>query len=266
MVTAISTDNSNNLWVASQNGVSIFDGEDWTSFSSEDGLPSGIVQSMACDNDGNMWLGTGQWQSIFGAWNSEPSWYYTGNGTAKFDGSTWTKFTTDDGLAGDNVMAIACDDEGNVWFGTDSGVSKFDGSAWTTYTTDDGLISDSVTAVAIDDAGNIWFGTGSGVSRFDGAHWTNYVPVEYTFTIPIEGEVYPSIARSFDIDTDGSVWLHTLTAGGLAGWVSKFDGEDWYLYTETEGLPGYGIYTMEIDADNDMWFATQDGLYRLERE
>jgi streptogramin lyase len=266
LITAISTDKDNNLWVASQNGVSRFDGEDWTSFSSEDGLPSGIVQSIACDSDGNMWFGTGQWESVFGAWNSEPSWYYSGNGTTRFDGDTWTTYTVDDGLAGNNVMSIACDGEGNVWFGTNSGVSRFDGSTWTTYTTDDGLISNSVTAIAIDEEGNVWFGTNSGVSRFDGAHWTNYIPVEYNFNIPIEGEVYPTIARSFEIDVDGSIWLNTLTAGGLTGWVSRFDGEYWYLYTATEGLPEYGIYAMEIDENNDLWFATLEGLYRLERE
>lgn len=266
LVTAISMDNSDNMWIASQNGISRFDGENWTNYSSEDVLPSDTVQSMACDSDGNMWFGTGQWQSLFGAYNSEPSWYYTGNGTARFDGDSWTTYNVNDGLAGDNVMAIAGDGEGYVWFGTDSGVSRFDGSAWTTYTTDDGLIGNYVTTIIGDEEGNVWFGTNAGVSRFDGAHWTNYVPVEYTFGIPIEGEVYPTIARSFEIDADGNIWLNTLTAGGLTGWVSRFDGEDWYLYTTTEGLPAYGIYAMEIDGNNNMWFATIDGLYRLERE
>ena len=266
MISAISTDNSDNMWFASENGVSRFDGENWTSFSSEDGLASDMVQSIACDSDGNMWFGTGQWQGIFGAWNSEPSWYYTGNGTTRFDGSTWTTYDTDDGLAGDNVMAIACDSEGTVWFGTDAGVSRFDGSTWTTYSADNGLISNSVTAIAIDDEGNVWFGTNSGVSRFDGAHWTNYIPIEYTFNVVIEGEAYPTIARSFSIDADGNIWLNTLAAGGLSGSVSRFDGEDWYLYTMIEGLPEYGIYAMAIDENDNMWFATENGLYRLERD
>lgn len=267
-MTAIAMDKDSNLWVASSNGVSMFDGEDWASFSQEDGLPSDEVQAMACDSAGNMWFGTGQRQSVSGYWDYEdyePGWYYAGNGTASFDGSSWTTYTTDDGLAGDNVMAIACDDSGKVWFGTDAGISSFDGSAWTTYTTDDGLISNSVTAIAIDEEGNVWFGTNAGISRFDGAHWKNYVPVEYTFSIPVEGEGYPTTAQSLEIDADGSIWLNSLFAGGLAGWISRFDGEEWYLYTETEGLPGYGIYAMEIDTDNNMWFVTEDGLYRLER-
>ena len=50
-------------------------------------------------------------------------WNYL-NGVSKFDGTTWTTYTTADGLVDNNVTAIAIDAQGNKWFGTYNGVSK----------------------------------------------------------------------------------------------------------------------------------------------
>ena len=44
---------------------------------------------------------------------------------SRFDGKTWTTYTTADGLAGDSVSAIAVGPDGSVWFGTGSSVSRY---------------------------------------------------------------------------------------------------------------------------------------------
>jgi len=132
----------------------------WATYTSLDGLVSNHVMSITIDEEGNKWFGTI-------------------TGVSKFDGTTWTNYTTKDGLGSYDdllvyVRAIAIDKEGNKWFGTDMGVSKFDGTTWTNYTIQDGLISGQVRAIAIDKEGNKWFGTWNGVSKFDGTTWTNY--------------------------------------------------------------------------------------------
>ena len=43
----------------------------------------------------------------------------------EFDGSTWTTYTTADGLASNHVQAVAIDGAGQRWFGTSSGVSQY---------------------------------------------------------------------------------------------------------------------------------------------
>jgi ligand-binding sensor domain-containing protein len=48
--------------------------------------------------------------------------------------STWTSYTTADGLAERHVSAIAIADDGVVWLGTWGGLSRFDGENWVTYT------------------------------------------------------------------------------------------------------------------------------------
>ena len=93
-----------------------------------------------------------------------------GFGVSKFDGSSWSTYTTADGLVSNHINAIGSDPAGNVWFGAPNGLSKFDGSTWKTYTVYDGLASNSITAIANDPSGNVWVGTDSGVSELVTIH------------------------------------------------------------------------------------------------
>jgi ligand-binding sensor domain-containing protein len=83
-------------------------------------------------------------------------------GLLKFDGVNWTVYnTSNSGLPGNYVQAIAIDEGGNKWIGTDGGLAKFDGVNWTVYkTSNSGLPSNWVTSIAIDGQGNKWIGTG----------------------------------------------------------------------------------------------------------
>ena len=67
------------------------------------------VLGSACDKIGNLWFGTG------------------GGGVYKYDGKSFTGFTTANGLVGNVVFSIIEDKEGILWFGTTAGVSKYDG-------------------------------------------------------------------------------------------------------------------------------------------
>ncbi|HDY88308.1 MAG TPA: T9SS type A sorting domain-containing protein [bacterium] len=52
-------------------------------------------------------------------------WFGTKGGVSSFDGSTWTTYTTEDGLVDNDVTAIAVDADNVKWFGTRNGVSSF---------------------------------------------------------------------------------------------------------------------------------------------
>jgi ligand-binding sensor domain-containing protein len=108
------------------------------------GLLSNHVQAFAIDGQGNKWIGTG--------WG----------GVAKFDGVSWTIYTSgNSGLPGNYVRALAIDAQGNKWIGTwFGGVAKFDSVNWTVYNTgNSGLPGNNVNALASDGQGNIWIGT-----------------------------------------------------------------------------------------------------------
>jgi ligand-binding sensor domain-containing protein len=89
-----------------------------------------------------------------------------GGGVSRFDGTAWTTYAEEHGLALNFVLVIAVDGEGALWFGTEDGASRFDGENWTTYTVEDGLASNYVQTIAVDAEGALWLGTDCGVSHF----------------------------------------------------------------------------------------------------
>jgi len=55
-------------------------------------------------------------------------WFGTSAGVSRFDGATWTTYTTRDGLAANRVSSVTVGPDGTLWFGTAAGVSRFDGA------------------------------------------------------------------------------------------------------------------------------------------
>ena len=55
-------------------------------------------------------------------------WFGTwGGGVSRFDGSTWTSYSTADGLVHHQVRSLAADTAGHMWVGTAGGLSEFVG-------------------------------------------------------------------------------------------------------------------------------------------
>jgi ligand-binding sensor domain-containing protein len=86
-------------------GVSHFDGNTWTNYTTADGLASNIVYSIAQDPNGTLWFGTS-------------------NGLSRYDGQSWINYDTHTGLLENNVYAIAPTASGELWVGTKNGVSR----------------------------------------------------------------------------------------------------------------------------------------------
>ncbi len=155
-------DSAGTIWVGTNGGVCRFDGESFVPFP----IPRAEVENpysnispllafgMAEDQDGNLWFGM------------------DGEGVRKFDGESFTTYTTKDGLVSNNVRSVYCDRRGRMWFGTaKSGVSCYDGTAFRNFTEKDGLNSNAVWGILEDKAGNMWF-LGDGVCRYDGRSLT----------------------------------------------------------------------------------------------
>jgi ligand-binding sensor domain-containing protein len=128
------------------------------------GLPYNGVTSLAIDEQGNTWIGTG----IFGG--------YTGGGLAMFDGQNWKVYNTaNSALPHNDLPVLTIDTHGNLWIGTDGGgLAKFDGVNWTVYRTgNSGMPDNRVYGLPFDTQGNLWIAT-FGLAKFDGTSWTAY--------------------------------------------------------------------------------------------
>lgn len=188
---AMMVDEKGYLWLGTSNstygtGLTMFDGREWHTFNSDNGLVYNHVMDMATDKNGLKWFATGK-------------------GISSFDDAQWTSYTSKStGIEFmDQVFSVAVDKDNNKWFGSYMGVLKFDGGKWTHY---DILNSDmqwnTINAIAVDNNNNIWLTTEGGVSKFDGTNWMNY-------TCKSQKDLHLHNVRAIDIDSKGDVWLGT---------------------------------------------------------
>jgi len=127
-------------------------------------------------------------------------WFGTKDGASRYDGENWRVFTTDDGLADNDINSITVSADGEVWFGTDCGVSRYDGTEWTTYTTDDGLVDNYVNSIAVGDDGVVWAGTWKGLSRYDPTA-NESTGVEKNDSLPSEITIHGNFPNPFNPET-----------------------------------------------------------------
>ncbi len=59
--------------------------------------------------------------------------WFGGAGLSRYDGKSFTRFTTKDGLITQRVWSIWEDKTGNLWIGGDGGSSLYDGKTFITY-------------------------------------------------------------------------------------------------------------------------------------
>lgn len=67
------------------------------------------IRSILQDSKGNYWFGSDQ------------------EGVCRYDGKTFTRFSTQNGFCGNQVISIREDETGIIWFGTSSGLCGYDG-------------------------------------------------------------------------------------------------------------------------------------------
>ena len=92
-------DRTGNLWVATQRGLSCFDGVVFRNFTTEDGLPSNRIRCLFEDRKGHLWIGTD-------------------GGVVHYDGQL---FQTIKSPHIGPVLQILEDRDGTFWFGTAQG-------------------------------------------------------------------------------------------------------------------------------------------------
>jgi len=149
LVTAIDEDRDGGLWVGKNSGLVRYRGRDPVIKDEIIGLDHPYeVTAIHQEPDDTMWFGTSE-------------------GLVKYQNGTRTRYTTADGLAGNQVKAVIPDGEGGLWIGTYGGLSRLRDGVFTSYRTTEGLGSNHVRALYRDREGILWVGTyDGGLSRF----------------------------------------------------------------------------------------------------
>ena len=200
-------DRSGTIWAGTHRGVSRFDGVSFVPFPlprpqidhASSRFSSSVVFCMTEDQDGHLWFGTG------------------GGGIHRFDGKSFSSYSTEDGLAGNDVRSVYADRQGRIWIGTDGGgVSCLQDGVFHNLTEEDGLNNNRIYEILQDKAGNMWFSTlGAGASRYDGESFTAF---REDHSLMINGFPARGHVQEFFEDQDGVLWL------GCSGGLFRFDG------------------------------------------
>lgn len=185
------------------------------------------------------------------------------------DSGSWTTYTSEDGLACDEVLVVGVASDGTVWAGGPCDISRFDGQSWSTLDPDpDGSWGEYVISFAEAPDSSLWFGTlAKGVFRFDGETWTQYLPADYGVT----GDTVGSIA----VTPNGTVWagIHCFSSRRYGCGAARFDGESWthhrveYDYTPPFGSgSGNSVKSIAVGPDGAVWFGGWGGIARFDGE
>jgi len=178
-------------------------------------------------------------------------WLATWHGVMRYDGTTFTNVTNQEGLRRYRVFCLLEDRQDDIWLGTTgAGVYRYDGSRYTNFTTQDGLVDDTVLSMLQDREGNLWFG-GMGLTKYDGTSFTSFTEAD-GFT---SSDVH-SIAEA----PDGSLWF------GTRGALFRYDGETFVNFTAEHGVEiERNSYTPAlVDRRGHVWFSGSRGLHHYD--
>jgi CheY-like chemotaxis protein/signal transduction histidine kinase/streptogramin lyase len=206
-------------------------------FTSADGLPSSAVRQLVEDRQGYLW-------------------FATEDGLARFDGHRFRVWRIEQGLADNQLLAIATDARDQLWMGTGHGqlmrmstdrehIDVFDGARFPA------LAGTAISVVLPAPDGVIWFGTrDAGLFRLGPERrLRQYLPTR-------RGDGLPDrTVEHLAMTADGTLWVGT--PNGLVRWN---DGR--FLAPEPALLGNAPVTALQVDAGGRLWVGGAAGPWR----
>jgi len=285
-VNAIAADKNGYLWFGTDEGLSRFDGYEFTNYGVNEGLPRAFVTALLVTRDGGLWVGTSKGLAQF-----SPQ-------ALPLSARRFTVYQPGSLKAAQSISALAEDADGSIWCGTRAGLFHLrPGSpswrfepvdleprpGWVhallidrqctlwigaqyglyhrrldaqieRYTTRNGLSHDSVSALLEDRRGRIWVCTYRDVSLLASQPDARGPSVAAIYPLsPVA--VYAALETS-----DGRLWfgaaggLWEFTPGGAPG---EIQGS--LRYGTGNGLSDQVITALAEDRDGNLWLGSETG-------
>lgn len=251
----IKQDDSGFLWLGSTNsGLLRYDGYRFVEFAVLTNTELQHHQTpdigvVLIDHDQNIWAGT---------W---------GMGLSRIDAQTGviTRFTTGNGLAGNQIQGLLQDVDGNIWVGTTSGLSLIDTEFQIKNIGRDGpeqiLADQRIWSLTQSPDGTIWIGTSAGLHSW---HADKGLSQVYLLVNPTDKSVAATLSRDNEIRAL-YVLGHQLWIGSRQG-LFLFNSQQQFVpvplaqHAEQEPL----INTLSSDrVTNDLLVGSYSGVYRV---
>lgn len=237
---SLAFDKSGNTWIASQEGlykvICSKTGEITTKklFDNSTMRQQSFI-SVFCDTKGSIWAGT----YGYGVYQINP------------ETLSYKAFSTTDGLANNNVIAISGNDDTILFSTLGGGVSVYNpnkGKAFTTLSTNNGLTSDYIYNSFIDSKKRLWFATdGGGIACRYNSIFKNCYNKKDT--------LFPQVFYSIIEDQKGQIWFASADKG-----IYIYNGQKFKSINEINGLRTNSIRSMTITPDGRIVLVSNEGI------
>jgi ligand-binding sensor domain-containing protein/serine phosphatase RsbU (regulator of sigma subunit) len=217
-------------------GIQVFSGQRFISFSKRDGLADDQVCAIQKDRRNRYWFGTNEGITVY-----DP---------AAKAGERFRYYNITNGLPSNNVRAIVQDRNGDLWIGTWGGkVIRYDISREMLVQVPalNEIVNHLVSSLLIDSRNQLWIGTYEGIVRFDPA--THAVSTLRT----INGLSDNDISCLFE-DSRGRIWIGTRQKG-----VTLFEKGKFTKLGREQGLLYGSVSSIAEDGKQKIWIGTEGG-------
>lgn len=235
-VQAVTQTRDGYLWLATQKGLSRFDGVDFVTFTPQNTpeLKNWNFTSLCETRDGSLWIGT------------------EGSGVNRFLDGKFYHYTTNNGLSGNVIRTFREMRNGELWIGSTTGITIFKDGKFSEFKRFEWPTTFAVRAIVEDKKGRIWIGGGIGLHCLIDGKLTTYGPQNS------KEKILENTVRALYEAPDGKLWV-----GTSEGVFVRMDGQILTRYTKEDGLPDYIVTTIFEDRAGSIWVGTYGGLARI---
>ena len=229
------------LWLATRTSLYSYDGTTYTAHSRVDGERVGLTVDIAETSSGTLWFATLK------------------SGLIRYDGTSFERFTAEDGLPSDDVRALSVDGQGRLWVGFQETVGRFDDGTFAPLGAVDASETGALLSLQVGPDGYAWMGTQRGIY----AHAPGSDSLtSFTSSDGLSGTTTVSLL----LDEHGYLWAGTEKGVNRLGVrtykrtgtmpIQSYGKEDGFLGIEASQHAAYETQ------DGTLWFGTGGGLTR----
>ena len=246
------------IWIATEDGLNVYDGYSFTVYrnnpSDSTSISNSNVRCITQDSNGNLWIGTRFGLNFY-------------NRTT----NTFTRFLSErnnsNSISHNDITTVYLDSKNNLWIGTARGLNLFDFKTKTfkRFLKDpnnpQSLPHSGINAILEDTRQRIWIGTLGGLSLMKDSAFENFLhdPKDPS---SLSSNLITSILEG----KDGALWIGTFDGG-----LNKLDvvRKRFTRLLSREGdkksIGGNYIYKLTNDRDGNIWVAADGSLNKINR-
>lgn len=244
------------------------------------GLPYPSIAALAQSSDGYVWIATR-------------------TGLGRFDGATFTTFTSGNlpQLGNDQIISLCATRDGTLWVGTGRGIAWYRDGVWSRPTIGAGVDELEIAAIAERADGSVLIAHAVDMATGRARTSTLFLYANGTCRelLTSEGKDYPRIDRITSLPNGETVLAGVglfrgigaafenrtrvtgITNARLHGLAADADGNVWIgsrlgllrwsadsvrSFSSADGLPSNSVRSLLFDSDRNLWVGTSNGLAR----